>query len=381
MKTLTLAALLSLTQASCLFAFELQGLSAAGLRADAGGAPEVPAPAPVTADKPPMQPPPPLTDDSGMSVALDAHIHLSAPERPGALDNVRRLLADNLFQNAFLLSPAYLISLNDQLPAAFADHESQKRAYDLATSSAAGASGGRLRGLCGFDSSWADAASLRATADCFRLPGMKGLKVRMASGFLLADETRYAAVRRAIAAGGPAVKLVLLHLDTYEYTRRDPSRPGFEAWVAQDRAELDAAVRLMKEFPAVQFVIAHSAFGAPMVRHLAQKARIESATNFWIDTSHFIPAMRNAPPMFGQPADPDAFDRNLAGAWRELGIGRVLFGSDIAAGSTPDGQDAYRGSREFIEEKLGVATNSYLSREEKLSILSGNGRRLWELTD
>lgn len=354
--------------------------------------PAVPAPAPAGGKPPPdMTPDPegegekepeaqtlaPLVDDSGLEVGLDAHVHLVGPENPGAMQNLRRALDDGLFRRAFLLSPAYLVAA-DQPPAApFTSHLEQKRAYDLATASAVADSGGRLLGFCGLDTRFAGEDSLRATADCFRLPGMRGLKFRMASGILLAEAGNYGAARSAIAAGGSSVKMVLMHLDTYEHSRRDTAAQDYELFVAQDRAELDAAVRLMKEFPAVQFIIAHSAFGAPMVRYLAGRARAEGVSNHWIDTSHIIPAMREHPPTVGQPADPDAFDRAYAQAWRELGLGRVLFGSDILAGAEAGGYELHTGTREFLEEKLGVTNNPYLSAAEKQAILSGNGARLW----
>lgn len=350
------------------------------------GSPEPPrAESPAPAPSPDLLPRcglPRLGAGSAPSPGLDVHVHATGLRDPAAVDAMVEAAGAGLFGKALVLSHSYLATDAEEREAAALGVTVAEllAGYDAAVSAAAERAPERLRGLCGFAPGW-DGARENARR-CLRLPGMVGLKIRFASGLGLADGGARSSVESAVGLDG--VKVVLMHLSTYEHARRDPAADSYAGFVARDQAEMDAVVELMAARPSVRFIVAHSAFGPSMVERLAERAELRGVSNHYIDTSHIMAAARDAPLIAGAPADPELFDCAYAQSWRRLGVSRVLFGSDIFVGRPPPPITGVKPSgsspsrpAEFQEELQAVAGNPYLTGEEKALILRGNGDALW----
>ncbi len=309
-------------------------------------------------------------------VSLDVHVHASNLEKPDALAEFEQLMAEGLNSKFILLSPSYLIGTDVHftkmnLPKDLENPATLARFYNEQTSKIATRYADRIQGACGLRPFHTDATVMAVTEECLDLPNMKGLKVRMPSGALLVDPNILQNIRAILDRVENKVKFVLIHLATYEHSRRDSTSPDYPQWLQQDYAEIDKVVELMAQYPHISFIIAHNAFGPLMVQRLASQARARGIQNHWVETSHILVVKRES--YRESPEALRAYDRDTVAAWRDLGIERVLFGSDRGVGG-----GAYLGPEEFLEEKQSVQENSFLLPGELEKILYSNGMRFWE---
>lgn len=324
---------------------------------------------------------PELVDTTGLTIAFDMHTHAMGLETAEGVQNYSLLLQDRLFEKAALISPSYLaqpgLLRRDGSEISVSEILVRKRAQDQAASLLVQTYPDRLIGLCGISLDWLERENTNSTLECLDLAGMTGLKVRFVSGVYLSEPQYRDHLEALLNAGRDKIRFVLLHLVTYEHARRNPDHSGYSEWVRLDEREIETAVRFMKNYPEIQFVLAHNLFGPRMVHYFAEKVREQEVANYWLDTSHVLPATLHADPELSE----EEFHDRYAQAWRDLGVERVLFGSDVIAGvrGVEDPYALYVNSQSYIEEKLAIFLNPSLSDREKEKILLTNGIAFWNL--
>jgi predicted TIM-barrel fold metal-dependent hydrolase len=122
--------------------------------------------------------------------------------------------------------------------------------------------------------------------------------------------------------------------------------------------EVRALYRLAQKHPGITFLFAHSMYSSAALRSWHQWELHDGKTlnNVWIEISTFYQNV------IGQ-LYPDLTD-----AWREFGLNRILFGSDLAAN--------YQNADEVTRLIEAVQNSDQLTLTEKRGILNDNGKRL-----
>lgn len=214
----------------------------------------------------------------------------------------------------------------------------------------------RLVGICGTKLAWEDAPE--SMARCLALPGMRGIKLHFFNQHVTLSTDPAARERlRAIAR------------------RVSPFRPFFLIHFNMDWfhpqhnfTEFEELIRIADDFPNCRFVIAHSATDSvPEVlvaigRHYREHP--ERTRNIYAETSTSL--ISGVTHVAWQTHDRTLAAARYAAAWRELGIDRVLFGSDSMTESS-----------RFDQELKSIETSPALTPAEKEAILFRNGERFF----
>ena len=242
---------------------------------------------------------------------------------------------------------------------------------------------GKFRGLC--DPSFHKPYAVEQVRECMKMPGMIGVgelnlngdgsfssthttaPAKIFLGQKKQGRQRFEAIAEAVqVAGGGTISVHLADA-------HDPSS-----------SEVDSLLEIARKYPKVTFIICHSGlfhgdgskgFGLEGLKKIGKHFRDnpELPKNIWTDLSAV------AGNLVLEDAFPDrcsflARQAELADAWREFGINRVLFASDGAVG--PGGLV----SADWTDKSItGIISNPFLTAAEKQMIFSGNFENLVSL--
>lgn len=281
--------------------------------------------------------------DSGRTVParyiLDAHVHYSTQSEPGR-SGQEIFLKQNRFDQAFLISPSYLIAdiPKDSHSTEDDRNESLIPKINQEVSDYIIRHPGRFIGLCGLHMAWKNPA--QKIVECLRLPGMRGIKLHSNNSGIYAhipeNREKLETTLRAATQFRP---FVLWHLGVNE--------------------ELRVVYELAREFPEIIFIIAHVGSGVYHFEDLSARIRNEGRPqNLWSEVS------LSWDTQYGQDMAEWGFRR-----LRTLGFDQMVFGSDIS----DDPSERGLGWLDVFE------TSTLLSDSEKKTILVDNPKRLLQL--
>jgi predicted TIM-barrel fold metal-dependent hydrolase len=235
---------------------------------------------------------------------------------------------------------------------------------------------GNFHGLC--DPSFHKPFAVAEVTECMKMPGMIGvgeLNINGDGSFSPTNTTqpshiflgakaegrkRFEDIAAAVQAAGGGT------ISTHLADSENPSS-----------SEVDALIEIAAKYPKVTFIICHSGifhgagakgFGLDGLKKIGKHFRDnpQLPQNIWTDLSSM------AGNLMLENAFPDrcaflARQAELAQAWRELGIHRVLFGTD--GNILANGLESQEWTKKNVS---GVLSNPYLSAADKKKIFSEN---------
>lgn len=224
------------------------------------------------------------------------------------------------------------------------------------------------KGLCGVT---LDAAKYLDTVEhCLSLPGMIGLKLhfqgtnKYIAPELAGGSENITAFKKILGVMHRGV--VLIHFNETQKQHAGGDNDESSQKIGDIR-EAMAFLTVLKNFPDLNFIIAHGGVGTAIglngLNLIANTIKQTSgmSRNVYVDTPGlFFPS-------YG--ANPETWQKNkeIMAAWRNLGMDRVLFGSDYPF---PLHAFTYSGSLSIVQE------NPFLTPSEKDAIFHGNARSL-----
>lgn len=289
----------------------------------------------------PPTPPPPR---------VDYHQHLVsdafAPIARRPVRDARALLAEldsAGIARAVVLSVGYTFAdERKRLP----DPDALTRAENTWTAQQVAAGGGRLVGFCSANPLRPDA--LAELARCLTLPGMRGVKLHFGNGGVtLRDPAHAARLGEVFALAERRGAAVLVHLR---------ARGGTNFGAADGQLFLD---RLLQRAPSVDVVVAHLGGAGPgypaqadsvmAVFAAAAERRDARLRHLWFDLATVV-----------TPETDAATAALVARRIRQVGVGRVVYGSDLAppGGSVAAGWAVFRARVPLTAAEFAtIATN------------------------
>lgn len=279
-----------------------------------------------------------------------------------------------------MLSPSYSVSHE-----AFEKSDELIERLDNETASLVQKYPDKLIGLCGVSIYHSDLD--KVVANCLQHKGMRGLKIRLGE----VDDTKEIEVffnKVSLLADKYRVQIVLIHMPhECGYIRQFQSvhSKGEIAEIhKRDLINFNNFLKLVNQRKNTQFVIAHSAYSPQIISVLAGKIRRQSINNLWIETSTAFSSM--VPYDAKEPNGMSTFEAYV-NSWREFGVERIIFGSDIMVGDGLDSLFGASGDDYSVENAVGFFTkqkqlileNRFLTDGEKQKILYSNSLRLLNL--
>lgn len=335
-----------------------------------------------------------IAQSSAPMPSFDAHMHLryggTVEENAAQLN---RYLDETGLEGMFVLSESYHGEAPTHDPAGYIGSHSPttRQPKNAFTGQVLNLVRGQSVGLCGYSPIWPDGVEI--IADCLRYEKMQGLKLRSSRGnFSLQDPIIKERFRQVLQAHSTKIRYVLAHMaDGYSLLPIGSTQAEVESAFVNDQLEVETVIQLAAEFPQVQFIFGHSLYSDELVQHAARyrnELRSEQTplNNLWIETSTALSSSlalnsdwrSNLTTETTYDAD---FQRRLVSSWREFGIERVLFGSDILLGGD-SGKIELQTFDEIIRERdmlhglIGPAPN--LSEQEFEQITRANWRALFD---
>lgn len=321
--------------------------------------------------------------ERGLFPKFDAHVHAfyggSIEENAQQFNQIIEELG---LENLFVLSDAYhenqFVGPEEQDP---------RRVQNQFASDVLDQIHHPVIGLCGYKPTWEDGVSV--LEECLQGQKMKGLKVRaFGDTYYLQTPTVERNFRSVLSTYQDKIRYVLFHMpiDSPEALLYAPDDTALlNARLEHDSREVETFVKMALDFPKTQFVVGHSFYSTEMVLY-AKSYRTElerrfasqltaqnrqTIDNLWIETST---AIKNFLPIESSALEAEARRDAFIQAWREFGIERILFGSDLVLGG-PTSKVEFRSADQFYRE-TEVLTGSGLSDEELYLIFELNWRRM-----
>lgn len=299
-------------------------------------------------------------------IPFDAHVHVNYLEPNYPAEKAIQFYLQSGAEKSLLLSQGYLFD-----PRFLAWGGKEKRDLsDQLTSKLATAHPARFAGLCGFGYMWDGGA--QALAKCLQLPAMIGAKVRMQTGDQLTMAEAQKNFLKALELNQNKLKVVLIHMPN-EASGDQVNDPRA---MHEDLKSLELLLTQVEKYPRTQFVLAHSLYDPRLLEHLTEKYRAGIPENLWIEASGSLSPRSNSESMEHLKAS----RKKIVAAWREIGIRKILFGSDISLGGKMRSNSFEKfGEIVQVEESWADAQRNFiedsgLKQEELTLILRENSR-------
>jgi predicted TIM-barrel fold metal-dependent hydrolase len=310
----------------------------------------------------------PYTSYANTNVSLDSHIHFNLAPIGSELHSNTILRLDNMmkeswFEKAFILSGAY------QMPLEVSERidELNKRTSEVISHYP-----NKLLGLCGigFPETWSHA--IQNLNKCLDYKQMIGIKIRSV------DLDKNKNKLMGILKSTNKVKVVLIHFKNsnslqLDLPATDEDAENVNEIISKERVlesdllQFKAFVDIVKLFPTIQFIVAHSLYSPNQIMALANEIKNKKLNNVWMETSTALSLYEN-----GITQMRLALQEQYVNAWKVFGIEKILFGSDVLnrTGFT-------LGSAK--EEYNDINSNKFLTEIERKMILQDNGKKMMEL--
>lgn len=312
-------------------------------------------------------------------ISLDSHLHFEfgrSGDPSRVIEKLEAYFQYSKAQKALAISPAYLVNEKFEL---FRGMRHLRDVFNQSTATVVSRFPDRLVGLCGLGHLWQDGSEVLSR--CLSYEGMKGIKLRVVDNDDIERLTIpyiFNNLIRALDQNRDKVKVVLIHMPgayPYNYFRQyyDPNKLKQE--YNDDVADIAKLIELGEMFPDIQFVVAHSMYSHVLVKELALMAKARRLRNFWIEVSQ---SLTHINPEHWRSGYHKKSWRNFVSAWRELGIDRILFGSDQVLGDNGILEIEDDQGKAFQDQLNSIVNNPYLTVKEKEGILRTNGQSLVE---
>jgi predicted TIM-barrel fold metal-dependent hydrolase len=277
--------------------------------------------------------------------SLDAHVHFDAYQTNTT--GQMQFLTSNKFKRAFLISRSYTISKLNQNSGedAWKSDESQVFRADKDVSDFISKYPDRFVGVCGVNLKWTNAYSY--VDKCLSLPNMRGLKLRT-------DTDRTDAVQISNSEYFTRIGSLLTKIK---------NRNTFVLWhFDAEGSEIDLAFELTKKYRNITFIFAHSMYSTEAIEHWRRLEGAEKLQNVYLEISTFYANVAKT------------LNTGSAKAWKNFGIERILFGSDLSFNFlNSQGEHGL-----FVNI---ILESEELSNQEKNMILNDNGELLLDKLD
>lgn len=287
--------------------------------------------------------------------SLDAHVHFNEfqhSKNPGQL----QFLKSNMFQHAILISPTYGYWNGRKTDKGyeFLSSERSLRSIELDVSRFIQKYPNRFVGACGLNLRWSD--PIKNLKTCLNLPGMKGIKIHSEdSGILVNTPSRFRKISDIFDKVHSQKPFVIWHLHTDD--------DELETSELIKKSELAAVYQLAKKHSDITFILAHSLYSAKAVElwhSWEMNDTNKPLPNVFIEISTYYANIA----LF--------LEDEAVSAWRNFGMSRVLFGSDIS--DNYNDKSEHKRYTSVIENAVG---KGQLSLEERNLILYENGEKLF----
>lgn len=244
---------------------------------------------------------------------------------------------------------------------------------DKRASNFASRSGGKVFGLC--DIYLLSEYAIDEVKSCLEMPNMVGIgELQLnAPGFGVHDDPEFHLSKKS-----KVYERLVAILDLMKKTRKHSviEIHFSNSTTGPKQEEALAVADLAAKYPEIDFVILHSGLmqmidldGLKTIgRRMASR---QSPRNVWTDTSGGI--MKDADISLQGLRSCKTLERQaeLAAVWREFGIDRVLFGTDMTFGPAGYVDQAY-----VLLSRQVFFSNPFLSADEKAQIARGNFERM-----
>lgn len=314
------------------------------------------------------------------TVYLDSHVHIDL-DLEGNIDDAQRSIEEffnkGIAKKAILVSPAYIV---DPYVDFFNGNLSLRQAYNKKTSEIVSSLPSRLIGLCGLGYQWED--GMEVVKECLNLPGMAGVKIRIVDDYnldRLSTPFILDNITRTLHKNKETIRLVLIHMPgifAENAVRQSYPKEQLDKELKADSDDIKKLVELARQFPKIQFVVAHSFYSYQLVNILADQKNKYQLDNVWLDVSQ---SLTHGDPEHSVPGYQKTSWLRFANSWRNFGIDKVLFGSDQNFGATGVLEIPNDDGKAFKKELESIVKNPYLEDRDKDHILVINGKEFFKL--